>query len=116
MSSQGEVAQAWDALVARIETLLRNHKKRNYKLSKITTEQKLIIFVDRETQQVLAKLSIDTRYKKVLEKDEKMVDFFSQDAKIEDIVKQIDCFKTLETALLSYRNAERGNAVYNRLN
>tara|TARA_B100000929_G_scaffold247489_1_gene206235 strand:- start:12291 stop:12641 length:351 start_codon:yes stop_codon:yes gene_type:complete len=115
MSSFSEVEKAWQGLDERIRKIFKNKKKRFYTLGKNQIEQRINLFVDRETQEVLLKISIDVRYKVVLENDKKMVDIFSQDATIAELVKQTDSFKQLEECLLAYREAERGNAVYNRL-
>lgn len=115
MSTFSEVEKAWNDLEDRARTIFKNKRKRFYTLGKNQIEQRITLFIDRETQEVLLKISIDIRYKVVLENGKKMVDIFSQDATIAELVKQTDSFKQLDESLLAYRDAERGNAVYNRL-
>lgn len=110
-----EVTRAFEECNTWINKQLKAQRKRFHTFKKNTPEQRIEILVCRETQHVLAKLSIDIRYKKTLEKDVELVDFFSQDAKIQELVKQSDSFKKLEECLLTYRESERSNAVYNRL-
>jgi len=110
-----DVLEAHDALVERANRIFKNKRKRYYTIGKVFHEQRTIVFIDRETQEMLLKISLDIRYKKVLEKDAKMLDIFSQDATIEELVKQTDSCIKLEECLLAFRESERGTAVYNRL-
>lgn len=110
-----EVNQAYDECIKWLHSQMKKQRKRFHNFKKNTPEQRIEILVCRETQQVLAKLSIDIRYKKTLEKDSILLDFFSQDATIEELVKQTDSYKKLEECLLAYRESERSTAVYSRL-
>ena len=115
MSSFDTVTKSWDSLLSRADQLFKRQKKRFYVLHKVLHEQRLAIYVDRESQQVLLKVSIDIRFKRVLEKDTTMLDIFSQDAIIAEQVKQLDDFKTLAENLTLYRESERSSTVYSRL-
>tara|TARA_A200000113_G_C8758537_1_gene320283 strand:+ start:180 stop:527 length:348 start_codon:yes stop_codon:yes gene_type:complete len=110
-----DVVKLFVELMARADKIFKNKGTRHYTVGKILHEQRTIIYIDRETQTILLKMSIDIRYKKVLEKDAKLLDIFSQDATIEELVKQTDSCIKLEECLLAFRESERGTAVYNRL-
>lgn len=115
MSNFKEVNKAWDTIVESIVRSLKAKRKRNYILASVNNEQRMHIWIDRETQQVLIKLSMDIRFKKVLEKEELLFDIFSQDATLAESVKQSTAFKEFKDCLDAYREAERSSTVYSRL-
>ena len=115
MSTFLEVDKAWHDTIDRVNTIFKNKRKRFFTFSKAGHETRIIVFVDRKTQEILLKISIDFQFKTVLEKDTKMVDIHSQDANIAELVKQTESFIKLDECLLAYREAERSNTVYSRL-
>lgn len=115
MSTFVEIDLAWNNLIDRINNILRKERKRYYTLSKVGHETRLIIFMDRKTQDILIKVSIDFQFKTLLEKETKMLDIHSQDVSILELVKQTDSYKKLEECLATSRELERSNTVYSRL-
>jgi len=115
LSNFKEITQSWNQLNERVTKIFKNNKKRHFTYSNMRHEEKIIIYIDRETQHILLKISIDIRFKTVLEKDKEMIDIFSQDATITELVKQTDSYTKLEDSLLAYRESERTSTIYSRL-
>jgi hypothetical protein len=115
MSDFKKVTKSWDTLVESIVKTLRAKHKRTYTLASENNEQRMRIWIERDTQLILIKLSMDIRFKKVLEKEESMFDILSQDATLSETVKQSTAFKEFRDCLDAYRDAERSSTVYSKL-
>jgi hypothetical protein len=115
MSKLLDITIAWDELQNRVTKILKSKNLRNYTYRNNRHEEWIIIYIGRDPQHILLKVSVDFKFKTLLEKDKEMIDIFSQDATITELIKQTESYKNLVDSLQAYRDEERASTIYNRL-